>query len=186
MQDKDPFFALLGLFILGTTFFFCGERAVTSPPPVALEPPAEISPPASNGIELSPAPPVAAPAVLGKPINERLIGNTIQFRFNSATLLPEGKAILNGVAAILHEDPTVALEIDGQMDNVGPERANRVLLEYRAKAIVEYLTSKGIAAERLTSKWYGAWRPIAERAGNEGRWQNRRIEFSVETKEEQP
>jgi len=65
MQGKDPFLALLGLFILSTTFFFCGAGLVPSPPPVALENSAEISPPAPDIVEPLPSspplPPVVAP-----------------------------------------------------------------------------------------------------------------------------
>ncbi|OQW33077.1 MAG: hypothetical protein A4E19_06955 [Nitrospira sp. SG-bin1] len=57
MQGKDPFFALLGLFILGTTFFFCGKGSITAPPPVALETPAEIPPTTPKLIEPPPSPP---------------------------------------------------------------------------------------------------------------------------------
>jgi len=92
---------------------------------------------------------------------------------------------LNSVAMILQEDPTVAFEVGGHTDNVGPEHSNWVLSEQRAKAVVEYLISKGIAAERLTPKGYGASRPIAESATEEGRWLNRRIEFSIRTKGDQ-
>ncbi len=188
MQGKDPFLALLGLFILGTVFFFCGESSVTSPPPVALEKPVEIPPPTPKIIEPRPSPPpspVSAPAVLKKKIDELLIGTTIMFRVNSAMLLPEGKAVLNSVAAILQEDTTAAVEVGGHTDNVGPEHANWLLSQQRAKAVVEYLISKGIVADRLTSKGYGASRPITENSADEGRQQNRQIEFSIGTKGEQ-
>ena len=69
MQGKDPYLALLGLFILGTVFFFCGEGSVTPPPPVALQNPSEIPPLAPKIVELPSAPappPVSAPAVLEK------------------------------------------------------------------------------------------------------------------------
>ncbi len=190
MQGKDPFLILLGLFILGSTFFFCGKGSVTSSPPDALEHPAEVPSPAPNNIEPPPSPPpvarVSAPAVLKKKIDDLLRENTIQFRINSATLLPDGKAILNRVATILHEDPTVAFEVGGHTDNVGLEHANWVLSEQRAKTVVEYLISQGIAAERLTPKGYGASRPIVENATDERHWQNRRIEFSIGTKGAQP
>lgn len=190
MQGKDPFLALLGVFILGMTFIFCGEGSVTSPPPVALEQPAEIPPPAPNIIEPLPSPPplppASRPAVSKKKIDDLLIDNPITFRINSAVLLPEGKTVLNSVAAILHEDPTVSFEVDGHTDNVGAEHANGVLSEQRATAIVEYLISQGIAAERLTLKGYGASRPIVESATDEGRWQNQRVEFSVRINGEQP
>jgi outer membrane protein OmpA-like peptidoglycan-associated protein len=190
MQGKDPFLILLGLFILSTTFFFCGKGSVMSPSPVALDHPAKIPPSAQKIIEPPPlpppVPPVSAPAVGKKKIDDLLIGKTITFRSNNATLLPEGKTVLNSVAAILHEDPTVAFEVDGHTANVGPEHANRVLSQQRAKAVVEYLISQGIAAERLTFRGYGASRPIAENVTDEGHWQNRRIELSIGTEGEQP
>ncbi len=157
MQGKDPFLALLGLFILSTTFFFCGERAVTSPPPIALENPAEILPPAPKIIEFPPSPlplpPVSAPAVLKKEIDELLIGNTVAFRINSATLPPEGKPVLNSMAVILYEDPTMVLEASGHTDNLGPESPNRMLSEQRAKAVVGSLFSKGIMMSGNWTCW---------------------------------
>jgi outer membrane protein OmpA-like peptidoglycan-associated protein len=191
MQGKDPYLALLGLFILGSVFLFCGEGSVTSPPPVALEKPVETPLPTPKIIESlpSPAPPpvpsVPASAVLKKKIDELLMGTTMMFRINSATLLPEGKAVLNSVATILQEDPTAAFEVGGHTDNAGPEPTNRILSEQRAKAVVDYLISRGIVADRLASKGYGASRPITENSAEEGRQQNRQIEFSIGTKGEQ-
>jgi outer membrane protein OmpA-like peptidoglycan-associated protein len=190
MQGKDPFVALLGVFILGMTFLFCGERTVTSPPPVALEHPADIPAPAPKNSEpprLPPlSPPVSAPTALKNRIDDLLMGNTMVFRFNSAILLPEGKILLNRVATILHEDPMVAFEVGGHTDNIGPEHATWALSEQRAKAVVEYLIAQGIAAERLTPKGYGASRPVSESAADEGRRPNRSIEFSARTDGEQP
>ena len=189
MQGKDPFLVLLGVFILGMTFFFCGKGSVTAPPPVALEHPAEHLPPAPKAIEPPSSPPstpsVSAPAVAKKKIDDLLIGKTIPFRINSATLLSDGKVVLNGVAAILREDPTMTVEINGQTDNGGPEHADRVLTEQRAKAVVEYLVSQGIAAERLIPKGYDVSRPSAESSANERRGQTRRIELSIGTTGEQ-
>lgn len=184
MQGKDPYLALLGLFILGTVFLFCGEGSVTSPPPVAFENPAEIPPPIPKIIEprSSPVPPVPATAVLKKKIDELLMGTTMMFPINSATLLPEGNAVLNSVATILQEDPTAAFEVGGHTDNVGSEPTNQILSAQRAKAVIDYLISKGIVADRLASKGYGASRPITENSTEEGRQQNRQIEFSIRTK----
>ena len=188
MQGKDPFLALLGVFILSTTFFFCGKGSVTSPPPVASENLGKSQPPAAKLIEPSPSPPslVATPAVVKKKIDDLLIGNTTAFRINSAILLPEGKTVLNSVAEILHKDPTMAFEIGGLRGHVGPEQEHRVLSEQRAKAVVEYLTAQGIAAERLTPKGDGAPRPIAESAPDGGRGQSRKVDLSIGTTEEQP
>jgi OOP family OmpA-OmpF porin len=185
MQGKDPFLVILGVFILGMTFFFCGKGAVTSPPPVALEHPAEHPPQAPKAIEPQPSPPpmpsVSVPGVPQKKIDDLLIGKTIPFRINSATLLSDGKVVLNGVAAKLREDPTVTVEVNSQTDNGRPEGANQMLSEQRTNAVVEYLVSQGIAAERLIPKEYDASRSIAASATDEGRRQNRRIELSIGT-----
>lgn len=185
MQGKDTFLVILGVFILGMTFFFCGKGAVTSPPPSAVERPAEHPSQASKAIEPQQSPPsipsVSAPAVPQKKIDDLPIGKTIPFRINSATLLSDGKVVLNGVAAKLREDPTVTVEVNSQTDNGGSERANQMLSEQRANAVVEYLVSQGIAAERLIPKGYDASRSTAAGATDEARRQNRRIELSIGT-----
>lgn len=178
MQGKDPFLVILGVVILGMTFFFCGKGAVTSSPPVTLEHPAENVPPASKNIQVPP-PPVSAPAK--KKNDDLLIGKAIPFRINSPTLLSDGKVVLNGVVAMLREDPTVTVEVNSQTDNSGPERANQMLSEQRANAVVEYLVAQGIAAERLIPKGHDASPLIAESVTNEGHRQNRRIELFIGT-----
>ncbi len=190
MQGKDPFLVILGVVILGMTFFLCGKGAVTSPPPVARESSAVI-PLSAPKITESPAlqPPIqpaSAPAIAKKKSDDLLIAKAIPFRINSATLLSDGKVVLNGVAAMLREDPTVAVEVNGHADNGGPEHADRVLIEQRAKAVVEYLVSQGIAAERLIPKGDDASHPSAVSTTNEGRGHTRRIELSIGTTGEQP
>jgi outer membrane protein OmpA-like peptidoglycan-associated protein len=54
-----------------------------------------------------------------------------------------------------------------------------VLSENRAKEVVKYLTEKGIQAQRLTYKGYGATQPIADNATEKGRAKNRRTELKV-------
>lgn len=190
MQGKDPFLALLGLFILATTFFFCGKGVVTAPPPVASEDPATILPPASNIIEppsSSPSiPPVSAPVGLNKKIDERLIGHSMMSRINGAPLLPEGEMLLNGVAAMLHEDPTVVFEVGGHTVNVGIGHEPEVLSEQRAQADTADASLQRIAADQLTPNWYRMSRLLAARPTEEWRWQEQRLEWFIGTEGEQP
>ena len=186
MQIRDSVWVFLGFLILVATFFLCGERAVKTPAPVAMQMPVEAPPPAPRAVEPPVPSSVPPPAVLKQKIDELLIANTIQFQTNSAVLLPEGMAVLNGIAPILQEDQTVAVEISGHTDNVGSDQDNIILSEDRAKAVAEYLVTRGVAAERLTYIGYGASQPVADNATVEGRSQNRRIEFSVRSKGEQP
>jgi outer membrane protein OmpA-like peptidoglycan-associated protein len=71
------------------------------------------------------------------------------------------------------------VEIAGHTDNVGKPEDNMVLSTNRAKAIVDYLVSKGVDSKRLSYKGYGATRPIADNNTAEGRAQNRRTTATV-------
>jgi outer membrane protein OmpA-like peptidoglycan-associated protein len=71
------------------------------------------------------------------------------------------------------------IQISGHTDNVGKDTDNLTLSTNRAKAIVKYLSSKGIAAERLTYKGFGSTEPIATNATAAGRAQNRRTSFTI-------
>lgn len=71
------------------------------------------------------------------------------------------------------------IEVRGHADNSGNETENQVLSEERAKAVVEYLVSKGISKTRLFYKGYGSTKPVASNASEEGRKQNRRVEFVI-------
>ena len=68
-------------------------------------------------------------------------------------------------------------EISGHTDNTGNAAANVSLSDARAKAVVAYLVKQGVAANALTAKGYGADKPIADNATDDGRARNRRVEF---------
>ena len=182
MQDKDPLWVLLGLLILGLTLVLCGERSPKTSPPVAGQKSAPV--PAYGPKVVEPS----SPSVLAlkRKVDELLVGNAIAFQTNSAVILPEGLAVLNSIAPILQEDPKVMVEIGGHTDNVGTAHNNQLLSERRAKAVANYLTFQGVAAYRLSARGYGASRPLADNVTVEGRAHNRRIEFSLRIKGEQP
>jgi outer membrane protein OmpA-like peptidoglycan-associated protein len=77
------------------------------------------------------------------------------------------------------EYPALRIEISGHTDNIGKDVYNKDLSQRRAKAVVDYLTSKGVAAARLTSAGYGDTQPVASNATKQGQAQNRRTEFKV-------
>jgi len=69
--------------------------------------------------------------------------------------------------------------IGGHTDSVGSAKLNQSLSESRAKAVLDYLVSKGIAADRLSSKGYGEDTPIASNKTRSGRAKNRRVEINL-------
>jgi outer membrane protein OmpA-like peptidoglycan-associated protein len=70
-------------------------------------------------------------------------------------------------------------KVEGHTDSQGSEKLNQTLSETRAKAVLDYLVSKGIDASRLTSKGFGESTPIASNRTSRGRAQNRRVEINL-------
>jgi outer membrane protein OmpA-like peptidoglycan-associated protein len=105
----------------------------------------------------------------------------IYFDFNSATIKPDSEAVLKQISDILHKNPDWKLSVAGHTDNIGEASFNQGLSERRAAAVKEALVSRyGIAADRLTTRGYGASRPIEPNTTLEGRARNRRVELQRE------
>ena len=101
----------------------------------------------------------------------------ILFDFNSATLRPESKPVLEEVRGLLAGEPTWALTIEGHTDAVGGGDQNQTLSQKRAEAVKAYLVTGGIAPERLKTAGFGESKPVADNATELGRAQNRRVEL---------
>ena len=87
--------------------------------------------------------------------NASVILNNIFFDVNQFELKPESVAELDKVVQLLIDNPAVKILISGHTDNTGKAADNIKLSENRAKAVVAYLQSKGIAVARLHFKGYG-------------------------------
>ncbi len=118
--------------------------------------------------------------------NFRLIKKTgkitlhgIRFASGKATIRPESYPILDQAVALLQQNPSVKIEIQGHTDSVGSASYNLRLSQMRAESVRNYLISHGIAPDRLIAKGYGESMPIADNGTREGRAQNRRIEFKI-------
>ena len=72
----------------------------------------------------------------------------------------------------MKENPTLKIQISGHTDNMGKATDNLTLSNNRAQAVVKYLVSKGIEPARLTFKGYGATKPVADNATEEGKARN--------------
>jgi outer membrane protein OmpA-like peptidoglycan-associated protein/tetratricopeptide (TPR) repeat protein len=103
----------------------------------------------------------------------------VLFDNNSYALLPASLPELNKLVQILEENPGMHIQISGHTDNVGKAADNLTLSTSRAKAIVQYLSSKGIATERLSYKGFGSTEPIATNETAAGRALNRRTSFTI-------
>ena len=94
-------------------------------------------------------------------------------------LRSESNAELDRLVKLMNDVPGLKVEISGHTDNTGSAKSNQTLSQERAQAVVSYLTSKGIAASRMTAKGYGQDAPIATNDTADGRQQNRRTEFEI-------
>ncbi|MCL2098753.1 MAG: OmpA family protein [Bacteroidales bacterium] len=115
-------------------------------------------------------------------IGSKVVLRNIFFDTGKSTLRPESVYELTTVVDLLREMPKLKIEISGHTDNVSSAAYNQKLSEDRAKVVVDYLISKGIAASRLTYMGYGFDQPIATNDTAEGRQLNRRTEFKVTDK----
>ena len=103
----------------------------------------------------------------------------VLFDNNSFALLPASLPELNKLVQILEENPGMHIQISGHTDNVGKAADNLTLSTNRAKAIVQYISGKGIATERLSYKGFGSTAPIATNETAAGRALNRRTSFTI-------
>jgi OmpA-OmpF porin, OOP family len=103
----------------------------------------------------------------------------VNYETGKAVLKPESFPVLDELVAFLQRKDDERIEIGGHTDNVGKPAANMVLSMNRAKSVMEYLISKGIATERLVAKGYGMTKPIEDNSSAEGRALNRRTEVTI-------
>lgn len=114
-----------------------------------------------------------------KVIDDALKDRIIEFESGSAILTETGKRILDEMAVALNKVGGKQVKIIGHTDSSGDASRNVILSKERAVAVQDYLVSKNIATDRLSTEGKGASEPIADNATADGRRKNRRIEFEV-------
>jgi outer membrane protein OmpA-like peptidoglycan-associated protein len=105
--------------------------------------------------------------------------NNIFFDFAKATLKEESFPELDRTVEFLKNNPKLEIEIAGHTDNISTDEYNQKLSQARAESVANYIISKGIESNRVTAVGYGESRPVAFNNDEEGRAQNRRVEFKV-------
>ena len=106
----------------------------------------------------------------------------IELESASTVLAPGGKEKLESVVAFLQNQTEVQVDVFGHTDSQGKDAYNQKLSEGRAAAVMEYLVSRGVSKDRLSSKGFGETQPIATNETAEGRAKNRRVELLLRTK----
>jgi outer membrane protein OmpA-like peptidoglycan-associated protein/uncharacterized protein YidB (DUF937 family) len=185
-----PWLALAALVIAGfLAFKSCKREEAVAP---AVTPPAKTAAPTptampdlGRAVERSTEAATAALAKLtagftADDLVKALNLMVVHFDTDSANISADSQDILSKAADAIKRAPAgTRIEIGGHTDNTGDAAANQKLSEARAAAVAKRLVELGVGADMLTSKGYGQTMPVADNSTEEGRAQNRRIEFTV-------
>jgi outer membrane protein OmpA-like peptidoglycan-associated protein len=101
----------------------------------------------------------------------------VYFAFDKAIVKPGSYPLLDQVAKVLLDNRSFHVRVEGHTDAVGTNEHNQTLSDQRAAAVVEYLISRGIPKDRVTSKGFASSVPLDTNDTADGRENNRRVEF---------
>ncbi len=111
-------------------------------------------------------------------VGEKVSLKNIHFERNRSYITPESYLELNKLVQYMLRHPSMEIRINGHSDNTGMEFKNQRISEERAKAVFEYLISKGVQ-NKMYFKGFGSKQPLADNSTDEGKARNRRVEFEV-------
>jgi OOP family OmpA-OmpF porin len=126
--------------------------------------------------------PASAPvdATVCQQLFSELLGKgRIRFESARANIDPDSAGLLDRLIETALRCPSANIEVGGHTDTDGEDAANQALSEKRAQSVVDYLVKAGLPANRFTAVGYGSTQPVGSNETDEGKAQNRRIEFMV-------
>lgn len=114
----------------------------------------------------------------GKTIKiDRLEG--VHFDFDKYVIKKAGKKILDEDVALLDQNKTLDISIEGHCDIVGSDAYNQRLSERRAATVYDYFLKKGVSAKRMRTIGYGRTKPLVPNDTPANRAKNRRVEIHI-------
>ncbi len=107
----------------------------------------------------------------------------VLFGFDRSDLNASAEGNLDKLVTVLKEYPDTNIEIQGHTDSKGTDSYNQTLSDKRASAVASYLRNRGVASSRVSTKGFGESAPIASNDTEDGRSQNRRVDFLITANE---
>lgn len=107
----------------------------------------------------------------------------IYFGFDQDALNTDSRNTLDKLVRIFNAYPDTDILVEGHTDSKGTDEYNMLLSKRRSNSVSDYLVTKGIVANRITTKWYGEGQPLADNETAEGRARNRRVEIIITANE---
>ena len=119
------------------------------------------------------------------------VGEGIVVEFNDKVLFAVDKADLSSAAEsnlnelkdVLTKYPDTNIEIQGHTDSDGSDAHNNKLSNRRASSVASYLREKGVPSSRIVTKGFGETAPKYGNDSEDGKSQNRRVEFLITANE---
>lgn len=107
----------------------------------------------------------------------------VLFGYDRSDLSASAEGNLDKLVSVLKEYPDTNIEIQGHTDSKGTDSYNQGLSDRRASAVASYLRNRGVSSSRISTKGYGETAPIASNDSDDGRSQNRRVDFLITANE---
>ncbi len=113
--------------------------------------------------------------------NRIVINEKIQFDFDKATIKPESDSLLQEIVKVIKENEHIKkIGIEGHTSSEGSDSHNLKLSDKRAKAVMDYLVSKGgLPKAMFSAKGFGESKLIGDESTEDGKEKNRRVEFNI-------
>lgn len=116
-----------------------------------------------------------------KLMNEgRIVFHDILFDNDSYFIKQSSYPSIDRIVSMLKDNPKMNVILEGHTDANGSSQSNQKLSEYRAKAVTQYITNKGVDAKRMNSVGYGESRPLVKGNSKEAWAKNRRVELVMQ------
>lgn len=107
----------------------------------------------------------------------------VLFGIDQSTLTTSARNNLDDLTTILNKYPDTNIEVQGHTDNTGTDSHNQQLSEERASSVAQYLKNRGVSSGRISTKGFGEGAPGYTNDSEEGRSQNRRVDFLITANE---
>jgi len=108
------------------------------------------------------------------------INDKVYFAYDSDRILPRSYELLDKVAEVIVDHQEIPMvRIEGHTDSDGRASYNKKLSDRRAKSVRRYLVAAGVKSARLVAVGYGEEQPIDTNKTDEGKSNNRRVEFTI-------
>jgi outer membrane protein OmpA-like peptidoglycan-associated protein len=112
-------------------------------------------------------------------VGKIIVLNNVFFKQASSQMYETSYPELDRIVKIMKDNPRMKIELRGHTDNRGNPQKLMKLSEDRVKVVKDYLVSKGIASNRITTKAFGGTKPINRNNSEAEHARNRRVEFKI-------